>query len=288
MAGGYGAPPDSNLAEVRSAIRDFEGRLRELATPTGTQIAELVKEVRDRLGQIPTEVSNAVTALGLLTPDQVRDLVENPPTGSNVTGDISATGSIEAAADVTAGGTITAGGDITTPGILTALASRSLVLATGYAGAWLDSTGRLGISPSSIRFKTNLEEWQPDISRILLLRAVLFRYDPQQLGDMDPDAPKQVGFIAEELEALGFHEFVFYDGGIEARDAIEAQDATYDENGVELTPAVAAQPAVDAAPSRVQGINYDRLTVALLVLAKWQDQRITRIEQHLGLTAGTE
>jgi hypothetical protein len=273
MAGGYDPGPRDPFDDVRATTRDFKRRLGELAAPTGTQIAELVAEVRERLGQIPTEVANAVTALGLYTPAQVDNLIANPPAGSAVTGPISATGSVSAGTDVSAGGSVTAGGDITASGRVTSGAafrssgSRAYICVSGYAGGWIDGDGTFGISPSSIRFKIDIEEWLPDIARLLLLRAVLFRYDPAVLAGAKADAPRQLGFIAEELEALGFPEFVFYDDG-----EWEWVPDPEDEHDGEY---------ILVGPPRIQGINYDRIVVALLRLHQHQQTQIDSLAARL-------
>lgn len=131
------------------------------------------------------------------------------------------------------------------PGIASTDA-RNRVLTQAAAAAYVDETGRFGISPSSIRFKTDLVPWEVDPTALLGLRAVLFRYitEPE-------DAPKQLGWIAEELLAAGFPEFVFYD-----------------------------------AAGNVQGINYDRVVVALLELNRHQQTQIDDIAQRLTALEG--
>lgn len=269
MAGGYRVPSRNAIDETRVILRDTETQLRELATPTGTQIAELVAEVRDRLGQIPTEVAAAVDAMDLYSRAEVDGLVANPPAGAAVTGDISSTGNITALGGITATTDITTSGRVTSASAFRSAGSRAYICTSGYAGGWIDGDGTIGISPSSIRFKIDIEEWSPDIGRLLLLRAVLFRYDPAILAGALADAPKQLGFIAEELEALGFPEFVFYDDG--EWSWVSAADDEADGEYVLI------------GPPRIQGINYDRITVALLRLAQHQDERIRHIEEHLGL-----
>lgn len=124
--------------------------------------------------------------------------------------------------------------------------ARNRVLTQGNAAAYVDETGRFGISPSSRRFKTDLTPWGTDPRALLEVRAVLFRYitEPE-------DAPKQLGWIAEELLAAGFPEFVFYD--------VEGQ---------------------------VQGINYDRVVVALLELAKIQQTQYDDLAARVAALEG--
>jgi hypothetical protein len=254
MGRGYRAGIGDSWAPVTKVLQKQDRRLAGVERASGTSLSSLVQQVQTALANITTTVTNAINTLSY-TKSEIDSRVANPPAGSAVTGNVSATGNVTATGGVSAGGTVAAGTDVTaagnisTPGILTALASRTLVLASGYAGAWIDINGRLGISPSSRRYKSGIRTWQPDIVRLLEVRAVLYRMDPELFGT-EPDTPLEVGLIAEELFDAGFPEFVFLD-----------------------------------AENNVQGIHYDRLTAALLELHRWQDQRLTRIEQHLGLTS---
>lgn len=221
--GRYHTPPGDGMEPIAAVFREQQRVTREAGRPSGTNIAQLVEKVRVALQNITATVVSATNnylSTGTVTMNNVN------------------------AANVTTSGRVTSAAALRSPG------SRAYVVQGGglgsYAGGWIDGDGTVGISPSSIRFKTDIEQWVPDISRLLLLRAVLFRYDPAVFGDMDPDAPKQLGFIAEELDALGFPEFIFYD-----------------------------------ADGLIEGINYDRITVALLVLAQRQEARLQSMEARL-------
>lgn len=205
---------------IVDAMRRQRREQRENARPDGTNIARLVKKVREALVNINATVIAA-------------------------TNSYLATGTVNMAnlviSSLTASGNVTASGRVTSAAALRSPGSRAQLVSSNWAGAWIDGDGTIAISPSSRRFKTDIVPWQPDITRLLELQAVLFRYD---LPEMPPDAPLQLGFIAEDLEDLGFTEFLFYDG-----------------DGL------------------VEGINYDRLTVALLMLAQQQDARLVALEQ---------
>jgi hypothetical protein len=244
-------PPDY-ARWVSDKLEELSRQIRALNSADGTQTYNAVDKVKQLITDFRAELDDYLSTLDVYTKAEVLDLLTAPPASMAVSGDISASGSITVAGNATAAD-VNASGRVTSTAAIRSIGSRTLVVATDYAGLWVDgATGDIGISPSSIRFKTDLEQWQPSIERLLLLRAVLFRYDPLMLGNMSPDAPKQLGFIAEELEALGFHEFIFYE-------------------------------VLDDGARVPQGINYDRLSVALLVLAQHQDERIRRIENHLGL-----
>lgn len=233
--GKYPTPPGDSVEPFVQEFRKQRRQARESARPSGTNIAELVQRVRALVSQVQAALVNINATVIAATNSYLG-------AGTVSMGTINASGSVNASGDVT-GANLTAGGRVTSAAAFRSTGSRAYVMTVGYAGAWLDGDGTLGISPSSIRFKTDVEQWQPDIERLLLLRAVMFRYD---LPGADPDAPKQIGFIAEELDALGFPEFLFYD-----------------PDGV------------------VEGINYDRLTVALLVLAQTQETRLQNLEARL-------
>lgn len=122
--------------------------------------------------------------------------------------------------------------------------ARNFVVVSSYAACWIDINGHFGISPSSLRFKTGIVTWVPSEERLrslLSLRGVLFRY----IWEEDDDK-RQLGWIAEELIEVGWPEFIFYD-----------------------------------AEGLPQGINYDRVTVALLELSKWQQRQLDEINGRL-------
>ncbi|MFB2596599.1 tail fiber domain-containing protein [Herbiconiux sp. P17] len=163
-------------------------------------------------------------------------------------GDISAAGGLAAndlivTGDMSSGGDLTAAGNVTAAGVVVATASRAHVVTGAYAEAWIDGDGTLGILPSSKRFKRDIVTWEPEIERLLQLQAVMFRYT-----FVAPDAPRQIGFIAEELRDLGFIEFL-----------------SYAPNG------------------ELEGINYSRLTTALLVLGQQQEARLQRIAERMAI-----
>jgi hypothetical protein len=244
-------PPDY-LRWLPDKLEELSRSIRALQTADGTQTFNAVDKVKQLITDFRAELDEYLSTLDVYTKAETDERIGSTPGGVTVNGDLSATGNASITGNASAVD-VNASGRVTSTAAIRSMGSRTLVVATDYAGLWVDgATGDIGISPSSIRFKTDLEQWQPSIERLLLLRAVLFRYDPMMLGNMSPDAPKQLGFIAEELEALGFHEFIFYE-------------------------------VLDTGERVPQGINYDRLSVALLVLAQHQDERIRHIEDHLGL-----
>lgn len=219
------------------------------------QIAQLRKDLKDLSANSVYSPSTWHVGAGGLIVDGTSALTGATTLTGGVTGPLAATGAVSAGADVVAAGNVTAtAGNITaTAGIVTGTGgiisadARSRTGGSGLAGLWADSSGRFQINPSSIRFKTDIEVWNANPARLLQLRSVMYR-----LLSQPADAAKQPGFIAEELLALGFPEFIFYN-----------------------------------ADNQVEGINYDRMVVVLLELAKLQDARITAIEKTLASSSTT-
>lgn len=101
-------------------------------------------------------------------------------------------------------------------------------------------------STSSIRYKVNVEDVDWEQQLLLQLRPVKFndRREHEEKGD---SARQYVGLIAEEVHELGLTEFVYYD----------------EQN-------------------RPDGVQYDRLTVALLSIVKDLAERVARLEEGRG------
>lgn len=70
---------------------------------------------------------------------------------------------------------------------------------------WCSTTYELAADSSSQRFKTNIRPFLGGIEEILKLQAVI--YNPIE----DPYAAEEIGFIAEQVEAVGLTQFVSYD-----------------------------------------------------------------------------
>lgn len=133
---------------------------------------------------------------------------------------------------VTASGAISAG-DVATfnPGIVSSDV-HARVLSVGYDSVYIDVNNRLGISPSARRFKQDIQPVTIDTSAIDRMQPQQFRLigAVEALGDK---AKIEVGFIAEDLDEIGYGDFV-----------------TRDNDGV------------------IAGIAYERLTVPLVAAVK--------------------
>jgi hypothetical protein len=119
-------------------------------------------------------------------------------------------------------------GDIHTGGgRLNSIGSRNFSVSVNYVSAYLDGNNWLGITPSAERFKQDIEEAAYTLADALRLAQCVATYRlrarvegvmaPEGDGwetEPDPDAPGEVGVIAEWLIREGFPEFVvFNDAG---------------------------------------------------------------------------
>jgi hypothetical protein len=74
------------------------------------------------------------------------------------------------------------------------------------ANCYIDGTGRIFRSTSSLKYKKDIENLDVDLENYKKLRPV--RYKSKIVEDDDRSF---IGFIAEEIDELGYHEFVNYD-----------------------------------------------------------------------------
>src|SRR6266516_4527746 len=68
----------------------------------------------------------------------------------------------------------------------------------GGATVFVNSSGKLGTSVSSARFKQNVQDMGDSSHALLALRPVTFHYKPE----LDPDGIAQFGLVAEEVEKI--------------------------------------------------------------------------------------
>lgn len=110
----------------------------------------------------------------------------------------------------------------------------------------LSPNGTIAVNTSARRFKTAIENYQVDTDAVLQLQPRTWR-DKRDV-ELDPDTEAwHVGLVAEEVDALGLHEYVDYDA--------------------------------DGKPQRV---TYDRLCIALLQLVQSQEERLVALEAAVG------
>src|SRR5947209_7295539 len=78
------------------------------------------------------------------------------------------------------------------------VAGISGVTVPGGVGVIIDSSGHLGTTTSSARFKENIKPMDKASEAILALQPVTFRYK----HDLDPNGIPQFGLVAEEVEKV--------------------------------------------------------------------------------------
>ncbi|PRB01744.1 hypothetical protein [Microbacterium sp. MYb64] len=190
MGNGYDSPPQGEYGVLADELRRLAERLAELETPTGTSVNSLVDQVQEAIANINTTVTAAISANSYTRP-QIDNLVANPPSGSNVTGNVAASGNLSV------GGTTTATGDIFTPNATPAV--------TAYTNAYINGDGRLSKGASSARYKVNIEPVDP-----ASLGPIFPQLNEFEMRS-DPDHTVRIGHIAEHLAAdPALQRFVVY------------------------------------------------------------------------------
>lgn len=112
---------------------------------------------------------------------------------------------------VTASGAITGSTDIVlNSGSVFSTYMLTHPVISGYFAAYFDGTGRLGITPSSRRFKRQIEPKPYTLDQIQRIQVVSYRLRAAYIlyGDA---ARYEIGVIAEQLVDEGFPEFVLFD-----------------------------------------------------------------------------
>lgn len=207
-------PPREGVGAMVDTVRAVQRQTKELSSPSGTQRFRAVAELELLVSQLAQQVTDLANTI---VPGLIDSKVANP--GNINPGNINASGSL------TAQGALTIAGFITLPGVLVHTNPSFRTLTTG-------DNGEIGISSSSERYKQDIEDAELSEETFRSIRARRFRYkaDVAERGDA---ALPDVGFIAEELDAVGITEPVFYDSE--------------------------GQP---------EGINYDRLTPHLVLMVQ--------------------
>jgi hypothetical protein len=197
MAGGYGTPQGDSLDVIGRIVKDILRRLRELERPTGTSLSSLVAQVQAALANINATVATAISA-NSYTKTTIDNLIANPPSGSNVTG------------DVTASGRVVSTGVINSPG------TKANTVTVGYSAVYIDSSGNMGGNTSSRRFKQDISAVESDVPGFLGLATYRFRYIDavEELGD---DAPWEFGLMAEDVVKVAPWACFYEEDGVTVR-----------------------------------------------------------------------
>jgi hypothetical protein len=141
----------------------------------------------------------------------------------------------------TPGGTWSSGSLINNGGYMQCPDTRSRST-TGGLAMFVASNGTYHVGSSSRRYKTDIENYEVNVSALLSMQPITFRYksEVKEVGDA---AGYTTGFIAEDFDEAGLTEYVVY---------------SEDENGA-MVP---------------EGIQYEKLCVGLHTVAVQQQQTI--------------
>ncbi|MET0887240.1 MAG: tail fiber domain-containing protein [Mycetocola sp.] len=176
-------PQKDGLAVITETMKAIERRLKTLETPSGTQRVNLRDEVMKLFDDLAAQVQDQI-ALNSMTSAAIHALVANPP------------------------------GDVTVAGILAAPTSAVTNWPSYGTAVWNKAggaNGELGLIPSIRAAKQDIVPAPVDEAAFRSIDPVLFRYrtDVDERGN---EARIDRGFIAEDLEAAGFTEALYYDG----------------------------------------------------------------------------
>lgn len=209
--------------EFYAQILELKRRVNELESPSGTQRYQSVQKLSALIDDIQAQL-DAYNA--------------SQYTNAQVDAkDAAVAGQIQPAINATLAGAVTIGGAFRAPDAV------GFNITGTRRTAWLeDSTGRLGYAPSTLRMKCGVRP--ADENRLLALlhiapktfiyRAEIQRRISTRINDgpqyVYKREPRELGLIAEELDAAGLHEFVIYDPdgvpeGIEYSMLVVAQQA---------------------------------------------------------------
>lgn len=256
--------PSNGIAAIAKQQRETADRTSELERPTGTSYQQTAAKVFALFEQLDEQVAAAIAA-NSYTKAQIDDsLAGKAPTSHTHTQDqVTGTWSKD----------VNNSGSVTTATLFATGAPGYNITGTRVAGWWETATGRAGTASSSEKYKTNIMPAEIDPRQILKAMPVWYQYKeaieyaewrrtcPMPLKAWNPEAraPKEIGMIAERLHELGLWPFVVY------KREDDGMTLCLDEDG-------------EAIPD---GIHYPNWSVALQVVVRYLDERITRIEARL-------
>lgn len=217
------APDVGTPGTYTKVTTDFKGRVSSGTTLSASDIPNLdaakVTSGAFDAARIPS-LDASKTTTGQFSGDRIPSL-----DGSKITtGNISVPGSLRGTSitvnngvggssvvlnqngNVAVGGTLNVTSSFAAGGNVTGVATYNQTN-TGRA-MFVAADGLFGIGASSIRFKENVVDAEIDTDAVLDIQVRKFNYKKS----FDKNETEDVGVIAEELEALGLTDFIYYDG----------------------------------------------------------------------------
>lgn len=248
--------PRTDWGAIARELQALAKRIEDLESPSGTQIYQAVPKLRAIVEDLQR---------------QLEEWTASRYTNAQIDGkDATVAGQIQPAINTsiasTLAGSVTVGGNLVTNGQLRAPDAVSFNITGTRRTTWIeDATGRFGYAPSTRREKVDIRD--ADEARLLRVldivpRSFLYRAEIRRRYEtriaagpefVHPHEPRELGLIAEELDATGLWEFVIY-------------DADGDPEGIEYSMLVVAQQAVLRhldARSRAQDDTIAALTARL-------------------------
>lgn len=152
-------------------------------------------------------------------------LATNTPSASNDAANKAyVDGAVPSSVNGMSGGSIGSGvavqGDLSCTGLARAIGSRGFQVSSSYVSAYMDGNGFFGFAPSAARLKQDEAPHPYSLDDACRLEVVSYRL--RTAVESDPDAPAEVGVIAEQLLEAGLGEFVLFD------DAGRTQSVAYE------------------------------------------------------------
>lgn len=262
-------PIPSELDWLIDELASLDERLRTLESPSGESLSSTVAKLQALVDDIQAQID--AWAAGRWTNAQITTQIN--ATIASYTGNASISGGLTVGATVNANALITSasaqigaaasvGTTLTVDGATQLNSSLRVPNAYGFditytrRTAWLGDDGRLGYASSSAAKKTAIEPAAGYIDLLAILdvepkafyyRAELARRTALRINEGIEYMPeREIGLIAQELDAAGLDAFVIYDA--------------------------------DGTP---EGIEYGMLTVALLAVARAQRDDIADLEARV-------
>ncbi len=187
-----GAIP-SELGWLVDELDEISARLRTLEAPSGESLSSTVAKLQALVADIQAQLDAWVA--GRWTNAQITTQINN-----NIAS--------------------TLAGNVSVGGIFYNVAAYNFDITYTRRTAWLGNDGRLGYASSSAKKKTSIQPADEDrlvrlldiVPKSFLYRAEISRRTRLRINDgVDYVPAREIGLIAEELDAAGLHEFVIYD-----------------------------------------------------------------------------